>query len=253
MTIFSNRPQAIASMKADRLARLAANYGISPSDEEIYDKLLSAEADLERQLRTWFSPREVIPTVALQAEEDALVAAGATVEREPGYDYNPSMWQGDTWGMIQLRQRPLIAVHRISFYYPGPTTQVWEIPPTWFRVDPKPGLVSLVPDQTAVAMPLNAFILSWMAGARTVPLMVQVRYSAGLTDVAGKWPDLMDTIKKQAVLSILDDEFLPTSGSVSADGLSQSISMDSSKYRDLIDARVERLRQAMRGIRLTVV
>jgi hypothetical protein len=36
------------------------------------------------------------------------------------------------------------------------------------------------------------------------------------------------------VLKVIEDGFLPSSGSISADGLSQSLSMDMEKYRDMI-------------------
>ena len=52
----------------------------------------------------------------------------------------------------------------------------------------------------------------------------------------GKYPELLDCIKKKAVLKILGDAFLPQSGSISADGLSESLSVDMDKYHDVVDA-----------------
>jgi hypothetical protein len=40
---------------------------------------------------------------------------------------------------------------------------------------------------------------------------------------------------KQAVIGIIEDSYLPQSGSISADGLSQSMSMDVAKYHDTVD------------------
>ena len=48
-------------------------------------------------------------------------------------------------------------------------------------------------------------------------------------------PEILDVIKKKAVLNVLADSYIPQSGSISADGLSQSMSMDISKYSDAID------------------
>ncbi len=64
--------------------------------------------------------------------------------------------------------------------------------------------------------------------------MIQVKYVAGLKDAKNDYPDLVDVILKQAALKVLEGNFLPSSGSISGDGLSQSISFDASKYRELI-------------------
>jgi len=45
----------------------------------------------------------------------------------------------------------------------------------------------------------------------------------------------LDAVLKKAALKILEDAFLPQSGSISADGLSQSMSVDMDKYHDAID------------------
>ena len=46
--------------------------------------------------------------------------------------------------------------------------------------------------------------------------------------------------------------YFPTSGSSSVDGLSQSLSVDTDKYRDLVDKRIETLSQSLQGIRCMV-
>ncbi|MNP11944.1 hypothetical protein D3C76_1041570 [compost metagenome] len=79
--------------------------------------------------------------------------------------------------------------------------------------------------------------MTLMAGVagRIIPSMVEVEYTAGLTDVANTYPELLDCIKKKAVLKVVADAYLPQSGSISADGLSQSLSVDMDKYHDAID------------------
>ena len=67
------------------------------------------------------------------------------------------------------------------------------------------------------------------------PDMVQLSYTAGLANAAQDYPELIDVVKKKAVLSVLADSFVPQSGSISADGLSQSMSMDLGKYSEAID------------------
>jgi hypothetical protein len=53
-----------------------------------------------------------------------------------------------------------------------------------------------------------------------------------------------------ASLSILEEQYIPQSGSVSADGLSQSVSLDMDKYSEMIETRIERLRQSINGVRM---
>ena len=84
---------------------------------------------------------------------------------------------------------------------------------------------------------------------RNVPLMMQIRYVAGLQNASRDYPDLRDLVQKMAVLNLLADLFLPQSGSISADGLSQSLSMDLDKYRQSVAERIETVRQAIHGVR----
>ena len=65
---------------------------------------------------------------------------------------------------------------------------------------------------------------------------------------------------KKAVLKILEDSFLPQSGSISADGLSQSLSVDMEKYHDMIDRTLNGgkgsnggLMTAIHGVRIGVL
>src|SRR3546814_15149872 len=74
-----------------------------------------------------------------------------------------------------------------------------------------------------------------LGGGRTIPFMIQLTYVAGLANAARDYPDLLDVIKKKAVLKIVQDRYLPQSGSISADGLSQSVSVQMDQYQDVID------------------
>ena len=254
MTMFTNKTAILAVIKRDRLAAALANYlEEAPSDDYIWAKLMAAEAETQHALRVWFTPREVIPESADAAEAAALAAGGAVVELEPGYDYDPALFHGNTWGRLDLRHTPIIAVHGITFTYPGVANSAFTVPRDWIRLDRKYGVVNLVPASSAVALPLDAFRLSILGGGRSVPLMVQVRYSAGLSNACADYPDLVDLVMKAAVLGMIDDQFVPQSGSVSADGLSQSISMDAQKYRDMLDRKTDRLRDALHGIRMVVL
>lgn len=130
---------------------------------------------------------------------------------------------------------------------------VYEVPIEWVRVDPKVGRINLVPTQSVLALPLNAFILSALGGGRSIPLMLHVRYRAGLANAAADWPDILSVIKMQALLDVLNDRFVPSSGSVSADGLSQSISYEADKYADTVSKKLDKLRSAIHGVRVMVI
>ena len=77
--------------------------------------------------------------------------------------------------------------------------------------------------------------------------MIHVRYKTGIADI-DEYPDLIDAIYQTAVLSIMDDKFLPASGSDSADGIAQSISWDASKHQDRIDKKLAALRADIYGM-----
>lgn len=245
----------VAALRTDRLVQVAQSYmpGITTSDTYLLEKLQAAEADAARRLRVFLEPTEMVPMGTPQEEIDALVAAGKRVEEEPGYDYDPDLFTGNTWGLIEVRQAPIIAVHSVAFYYPAPGTVLWQFPADWLRPDKKYGRISVVPIQAVVSLPLNAYIISSIGGGRTIPFMMGVRYTAGLKNARADYPDLIDVIKKAAVLMVIDDQFLPQSGSVSGDGLSQSISWDAEKYRDTVDKKLDALRQSIHGIRMMVM
>jgi len=255
VSAFPSLASAVAALRRDRLIVAAQTFAPDQplQDDYLLEKLVAAEATIQRALRIFLTPREMLPFGAAQSEIDALTAAGSVVEMEPGYDYTPDIFEGNTWGLMVLRQKPIIQVHSITFSYPAPSDTLFTIPNEWIRPDLKYGTLNLVPVQTAISLPLNAFILSALGGGRTVPLMLQVRYSAGLANCAQTHPDILDLIKKEAVLSIIEDMYVPASGSVSADGLSQSISFQADNYRKSIDAKIERLRQSIHGVRMMMM
>jgi hypothetical protein len=256
---FPSIPGALASIRRDRLASLIATYMSGQNIEDAYllEKLVAATALIQRKLRTHFAPTEMLPNTASQAEIDALTAAGNTVELEPAYDYDPQIFVGNTWGRTLTRQRPIIAVHSMTFNYPTPNNTLFTIPIDWVRLDKKYGVINLLPTQNATMLPLNAFILSALGGGRSVPQFIEIRYRTGLENVARDYPDVLDVIKKQTVLAIAEDLFVPSSRSesTSADGLSQSASIGFKidDYSDLIDKKVESIRQSLFGIRAFAV
>lgn len=248
-TALFTRASALPALRADRLAQVVSAYApdATLSDDYLWSKLCAAEADAERQLRVLFSPTQIVP------QGEAPPATGRWLE-EPGYDFDPELFAGERWGLLETRHHPIIAIQSITFAWPAPGLgTIFTVPSAWIRADKKYGRINLVPTANMMVLPLNTFLVSALGGGRTVPLMVQIRYTAGLTNAVETYPDLLDLVQKMAVLAILNDWYLPQSGSISADGLSQSVSVDADKYQSIIDAKLDALRQAIHGVRLVVV
>ena len=67
--------------------------------------------------------------------------------------------------------------------------------------------------------------------------MIQLQYTAGLQNVRRdpKWRNLVNVIYRQATLNIIKENYVPGSGSISADGLSESRTVDTGKWQEEID------------------
>lgn len=228
------------------VARSLLGDRFDPPNDFLLSKLKAAEADAQRRLRVFFKPTTVFAYPPTQEEIAAL--QNADYVEESAYDYEPEHWNAREFGYLVLRQKPVVGVEKVVLSYPAPTTGFFTIPLSWMRVDKKIGHVRFVPTGSALqAGPLSTFILSSMSGGRPIPQMIQVKYKAGLSDVFNAWPDLIDVIYKMASLRVIQDAFLPNSGSISADGLSQSMTVNMQDYHDGIDAAIDELFQAIHG------
>lgn len=252
MTLFADESAIANEMRAERLVTVAQSYFPSEvlSDSYIHSKVLAAEADAEHRLRVFFEPVEVLPEGTPQSEIDALIAANTRYIEEPAYDWDPEFFRGERWGLIEARHRPIISVASLTFVYPSTNTSLYQFPVEWIRVDKKYGQIRIVPMGGDSALPLNAWLLQIHGGGRNVPHMIRLRYVAGLKDATNDYPDLIDLIKKMAVIRIIEDKFLPQSGTVSADGLSESVSLDIEKFKETTDKAIETLRQQIHGVRM---
>lgn len=249
MSLFTNATTAAAELRAGYL-RSPLLAGQTFTDAFLLGQLQAAEADASHALRVFFEPVECLPESATQAERDALDATGTRWIEEPGYDLEDEFFQGDRWGYLAVRQKPIIRVTNYRFVYPLPATGIFTVPADWIRLDKKYGHVRLVPGSQAFAAPLAIGMLQAFGAGRGIPQAVHIRYTAGMTNAAQQYPDLLDLIKRMAVLRVLQGLFLPTSGSISADGLSESQSIDMAKYQMDIDAQLKRLDQAINGIKV---
>lgn len=229
------RDIVVDEIRRDRLMAASAGIlqGVKVTDAYLWDKVRAAESDIAHSLRVPLVPTRYFPIRPTAAELEAL--DGMAWEIDPGYDYEPNMFERDKWGYIVTRHRPLISVEYMRFAYPTQNEGFFDVPLDWLRVDSRPGHVRIVPTNSAVLMGTAGFAMTTLINRRNIPEMVQVSYTAGLVNAAADYPELLDVIKKKAVLKIIGDAYLPQSGSISADGLSQSMSVDMSKYSDFID------------------
>lgn len=250
-----NRFKAIEQFKNESLAFLDRSFPVDKlTDEYVWDSLLAAEAEASRQLRVFFQPTVVIPEDAPQSEVDALRASGKPFVQESPYDYDPSGWTSDAWGYLIARKSPIIRVDSVKFTYPNPSSDVLTIPIEWVRLDKKYGHVRFVPTGSMMALgPMSTYIMTAISSGRVIPNMIHMRYVAGLENPVRDFPDLVKVVKRIAILNILKNAFLPQSSSISADGLSQSISVDTDKWQSGIDADLGLLRDSIHGIRMGVL
>ncbi len=225
----------VDEIRNDRLMAAAAGVlqDIEVSDDYIWEKVRAAESEMGHTLRVPLVPTRFFPQPPTQEQLDAL--DGMAWELESAPDYEPQMFERDRWGYIVTRQKPIIAVLGMRWVYPTEQNGFYDIPIEWLSLDKKYGHIRIVPTSNAVLTGLAGLVMMNVAGGRTIPSMVHITYDAGLTDVANTYPELIDAIKKKAVLKIVGDLYLPQSGSISADGLSESLSVDMDKYYGAID------------------
>lgn len=233
----------IDELRENQLVLMAQSFfpSVALTDDFIWNNVKASESEMARRLRVPLVPTQFFPltpaqdtTGATQAAIDAL-PPGMPYDFDTPYDYDPDFFTGEKWGFLVLRKKPIVSVGKIRFVYPAPTIGFYEIPGDWLRVDNRYAHIRFVPASSQFVAPLNAFILQALGGGRTIPFAIQVNYVAGITNAWKTYPEMIDAIKKMAVLKIIENGFLPSSGSISADGLSQSMSIDMKLYRDTIN------------------
>jgi hypothetical protein len=247
--LFTDLSDAVAAFRADRLSGPLFE-GFSFSDPYLERQLAAAEGEAERILRVFIGPVEVLDETVTQAEKDDFDEAGTRWVEDPGYDLDPKFFAGDRWGFLALRHLPAISVTSFKFIYPHPYSGVFSVPADWIRLDKKYAHINLVPGTQSFTAPLSAWVMQVLGGGRTIPRMMQVRYRAGIANPARDYPDMADTVLQMAALRVLKGLMLPGSGSISADGLSESRNVTAKDYQDQIDASLASLRQAIHGVQM---
>lgn len=236
--LFPDRDAALAKIRRQWAFGPGQSLGITLDaldDDDLWEKLLTAEAWVAATLRVPLVPTRFFPKEPSQAQIDAL-PTGQPWAVDPPYDYDPANYRGDRWGMVALRQKPVQAIKSVKLVYPSPQHVVLDVPADWVKVDAKYGHMQLVPTSSPFLSPIGGLVMNSMAGGRMLPFAVEVDYEAGLTESLGLNTIIKDVILKRTMIVLLEDAFLPQSGSISADGLSQSISVQVDKFHDAVES-----------------
>lgn len=254
-TALFDRFSSVADFKASSLSFLDQSFPIDKlTDDVVWENLVAAEKDASHELRVFFQPTKVIPDSAAQSEIDALVAAGTPFYQEDDYDFDPGHWSSEAWGYMVLRQSPVISIESVSVSYPSPTQKILTVPPEWLQLDYKYGHLRFVPAGTMMGLgPFTSFLFTFMSSGRLLPGAMQLRYTAGLKNAKADYPDLVNLVKRMATMRLLKNALLPTSSSISADGLSESQSFDLVKLQEGIDKDLANLQDVIKGVRMTVL
>lgn len=233
--LFPNKFSAIAAIRRDNLMLLAGSImpDVSLSDDYIWKKLIAAESIVAGMLRVKLQPTKFFPRDP--TPEQIAELNGKPWAIDAPYDYDPQNWMGDRWGFTALRQRPVQSIQSVKFVYPSPAATVLNMPLEWVRVDKKYGHMQFVPTNAPFLSPIGGMVMQQMAGGRSLPFAIEVEYVAGIADAAATYPEMVEAVIKMAMIKVVEDNFMPQSGSISADGLSQSMSVDVSKYHDAFD------------------
>jgi len=253
MTIFTDQVATLAELRGGKLALLPATYfnGTVLSDPYLWNQILAAEQEVSRRLSVPLDATQIFSVGGPTVEE--LVALGDSPYLvEPGYDGGgfQGLWQWDT---LQLNTRPLISVQEVKFVYPGLNETVYVVPPEWIYPNFKSAILQFTAAPTAGGLSGAIVAMNVFTAGRTVPQMIRVKYTAGLTPQHPAFQDVRNLVLRMAVLRILLDAFIPQSGSISVDGLSQSMSMDTGKYQEAIDADLQNLRERINGLMFGVL
>lgn len=254
------RDFVISDLRSDQLYLAAQSLlpSVAFSDDYLWSKVIAAESAISHDLRVKFCPTKFFPRTPTSDQIAAL--NGMPWAEDSAYDYDPEMYRSDRWGFMAIRNAPVISVEELRYAYPSDSDLNYVIPLDWIKLDKKYGQLRLVPTSNGSMALLNGYVLQLLGSARTIPHMLNLTYVAGLENAARDYPELLDAVKKLAVLKVIEDGFIPQSGSISADGLSQSMSADMGKYHDSIDLILNGpkgsnggLMSAIHGVRMVVM
>ena len=234
---------------SDYLFGLVAQIKGTFSEDFLFQKLRAAEDEAEHDLGILLTEKRIRSEPG-EDDDDYDIA-------EPAYDFEALSFLDEHYGYLRLRRGPVhrTPIPRVIFAYPNLDNKVFEVPSTWIKFDHRFGMIRLVPAQVPVFQPFTAAVLACFTGGRGVPQAIYVDYTAGFNSVQleDDWQDLLAYIRRSAILAIATDALFPSSGSISADGLSQSAGFAIKDYREDKEKQVAKLRNKLWGLRFTVV
>lgn len=242
LDLFASDGAAVAALTA-RINMMRGQFPVMPDPVLLLEQLQAAEGEARRKLGIFLRPTEVFPVVAPAEEVTAL--AGMPYVVEPAYDMPPDWFQVGQFGMLKLNHPLVSKVTALELRHPSYQAEAYKIPIEWVQLVGRAGLINVVPGGGLSNLPLGVFTLQALGSGYSIPHMIRVRYTCGLTDEFK--PEVVKLVHRSAILGLLADTFVPQSGSISADGLSQSTSQDLTKHREDIDDAFAGLRERIHG------
>lgn len=223
------------------------------SGDYVFNKLRGQEDEIERELGILWQAQRIRSEPPVGATDFDLI--------EPAYDYETNFFYDNRWGFLKLRRYPVRSVERMVFTFPNPDSAVFTVPPDWMRIDHEFGSIRLVPTSAAIYGHFSAFMLSLFSGGRSVPASIVVDYTAGFRSgtltvpetLSTNYADLLEHLKQSVIADILMDAFVPGSLSISADGESQSMTLDIQRFIEGHKEKRRMFKNKIKGVILTVV
>ena len=253
--LFPDRVSTLSTVRRDYLPALMAGHGsVSVSDGFLWARLMWAEAHIAHVFRAPMRPTTFFPVQPTPEQVAAL--DGEPWDVDPPYELDPHDVQYGGTRTLKLRQVPVIAVQRVDMVYPGQQAPGYSFPLEWLRLDAKYGQLQIVPigSQFGVAVPSAGLALAAMAGGAVIPQVFHVTYRAGLQNLSTNYPDLVDIALRLMCIGVLRTRVPPQSGSINADGLSQSVSApDFGAMIGQVDDELDEIRQTIVGQRFGVL
>jgi len=219
------------------------------SDDLLLQKLRASEDHHEHTLGLSLKPRRIL----CDPPSDKVLGTDYDL-REPAYDLEGIAFWGRSWGMVQLRENPVLSVQRVCIQYPLSTTII-ELPQAWWRIDYDFGSIRFVPTIGTLAMnlvPLGLMPTGVMGFGSPVPQSLVVDYTVGFAagELQRNHTDLIENIVRYAVLLMIAGGFL---ANITMSGeTSQSLAANLAEARTAHKEFLTSYRQQHQGPRLMV-
>jgi hypothetical protein len=212
---------------------LQARGALEQMPPEVVANAIRASEDwLERELGTFFGVKRVV-----SAPVERGLAPDTYDVGTPAYNYDSQLFVENRWGQIKTDYRPVWEVSQFFFAFPGNWAEVYNAK-NWVQIDHKFGHINIVPTGgAAVLATFNAWVMSVLAGGRSLPRSLFIDYTAGLDPayLRARHADLLEALRMHTFMGLAGIlATIRTGGlgscSTSLDGLSQSESFNQGQY-----------------------